>query len=73
MILITNDDGILAAGLEALHRELSKVDDCLVVAPDAERSAAGHAITMAVPLRSLKVVRAGRLLATPFPARPPIA
>jgi 5'-nucleotidase len=59
MILITNDDGILAPGLAALHKELVKLDQCVVVAPDAERSAAGHAITMANPLRAVKVKRGG--------------
>lgn len=61
MILITNDDGILAPGLAALHAVLVKLDTCVVVAPDAERSAMGHAITMATPLRVLKVKRAGKL------------
>jgi 5'-nucleotidase len=61
LILITNDDGILAPGLAALHASLSKMGPCVVVAPDAERSAVGHAITMAMPLRVLKVMRAGKL------------
>lgn len=61
MILITNDDGILAPGLEALHRSLSRLDRCLVVAPDAERSASGHSITMTVPLRVQAVRRGGKL------------
>ena len=48
--LLTNDDGIYAEGLEALYRELSKKADCLVVAPENERSAMGHAITLSHPL-----------------------
>lgn len=54
--LLTNDDGIYAKGLSALYRELSKVADCLIVAPEIEQSAVGHAITMSRPL----MVRAAR-------------
>jgi 5'-nucleotidase len=50
-ILITNDDGIHAPGIFALKKALEKVGDVLVVAPDAERSAVGHAITLSDPLR----------------------
>jgi 5'-nucleotidase len=51
-VLITNDDGIHAPGialLETLAREIS--DDVWVVAPDGERSGAGHSISLTVPLR----------------------
>ena len=43
-ILIANDDGIAANGIQALTKELSKHHDynVYVVAPDRERSAAGH-------------------------------
>ena len=41
-ILISNDDGVMAAGIKALTIELSKEHDVYVVAPDRERSAAGH-------------------------------
>ena len=50
-ILLTNDDGIFAPGIRALCRELEKDHDVTVVAPDRERSAAGHAITIHYPLR----------------------
>ncbi|MGM0502041.1 MAG: 5'/3'-nucleotidase SurE [Bacillota bacterium] len=50
-ILVTNDDGIFAPGIRALCRELEKDHDVTVVAPDRERSAAGHAITIHYPLR----------------------
>ena len=50
-ILITNDDGIHAPGIIALKEALEKVGDVLVVAPDTERSAVGHAITLSDPLR----------------------
>jgi 5'-nucleotidase len=48
--LLTNDDGIYAKGLSALYRELSKEADCLIVAPEIEQSAVGHAITISRPL-----------------------
>ena len=48
--LLTNDDGIYAKGLSALYKELSKEADCLIVAPEIEQSAVGHAITISRPL-----------------------
>ncbi len=54
-ILITNDDGINSAGLIILAQEISKIADVTVVAPDRERSATAHAITMHKPLRAEKV------------------
>jgi 5'-nucleotidase len=48
--LLTNDDGIYARGLSALYQELSKDADCIVVAPEIEQSAVGHAITISRPL-----------------------
>ncbi|MGB9692838.1 MAG: 5'/3'-nucleotidase SurE [Candidatus Sumerlaeaceae bacterium] len=45
-VLLTNDDGIEAPGLWALYEEFSKFADVTVVAPSAERSAVGHAITV---------------------------
>ncbi|MCF8068653.1 MAG: 5'/3'-nucleotidase SurE [Desulfobacterales bacterium] len=50
-ILLTNDDGIFAPGLWALHKQFSANHDITVVAPDRERSAIGHAITLHEPLR----------------------
>lgn len=50
-ILITNDDGIAAPGIEALWRAVRDLGEVTVVAPDTERSAVGHAITLAEPLR----------------------
>ncbi len=50
-ILLTNDDGIEAAGIEALWHELSKIADITVVAPDVERSATSQAITVHSPIR----------------------
>lgn len=50
-ILVSNDDGIAANGIRALVEELSKKHDIYVVAPDRERSAAGHSLTLHTPLR----------------------
>ncbi|MBW1778504.1 MAG: 5'/3'-nucleotidase SurE, partial [Deltaproteobacteria bacterium] len=50
-ILLTNDDGIHAEGLHALYRRFSREHEVLVVAPDRERSAVGHSITLHKPLR----------------------
>jgi 5'-nucleotidase len=50
-ILVTNDDGIYAKGLQHLTESLSRIAEVTVVAPDIERSAIGHAITLNDPLR----------------------
>jgi len=50
-ILITNDDGIDAPGINALIKEVRQLGDIEVVAPSVERSAVGHAITLSDPLR----------------------
>ncbi|MFB0515227.1 MAG: 5'/3'-nucleotidase SurE [Candidatus Neomarinimicrobiota bacterium] len=51
LILISNDDGIQAAGLRALCEAMLSLGEVVVMAPEVERSAAGHAITLADPLR----------------------
>lgn len=50
-ILLTNDDGILAPGILAAKAALDEIADVFVVAPERQRSAAGHAITLHKPLR----------------------
>lgn len=50
-ILVTNDDGIHSEGLVALAEALREVGDVTVVAPDRERSAVSHALTLHRPLR----------------------
>src|ERR1700682_1887136 len=57
LILLTNDDGIYAQGILSAWQELRKIGDVEVVAPDTERSAVGHAITILLPLRTKEVVR----------------
>jgi 5'-nucleotidase len=59
-ILITNDDGIYADGIFALYDSLRKTARVTVVAPDTQRSAVGHAITLADPLRVTEVRRYGK-------------
>ena len=49
-ILITNDDGIRADGIIELAKEISKNHNVYVVAPDSQRSATGHAITIHNPI-----------------------
>jgi 5'-nucleotidase len=50
-LLLTNDDGVSAPGLAALYDAVRDLGDVTVVAPEAERSAVGHAITLSDPLR----------------------
>lgn len=59
-ILITNDDGIYFEGIRALYESLKTIGKVTIVAPDAERSAVGHAITLSDPLRVKKVNRGGK-------------
>lgn len=49
-ILITNDDGIYSPGIAALAEVAVKFGDLRIVAPDVERSSAGHSITAMRPL-----------------------
>ena len=58
-VLVTNDDGIYARGLEALVRALEKDYRVMVVAPEAEQSAVGHALTLTQPLRVKKIKKNG--------------
>jgi 5'-nucleotidase len=49
--MVTNDDGIQAAGIQALAEAMTELGTVTVVAPDRERSAAGHSLTLHSPLR----------------------
>ncbi len=57
IVLLTNDDGIYAEGIQILGETLLQDGnvDIYIVAPDRERSATGHAITMHRPLRAEEV------------------
>ena len=50
-ILVSNDDGYLATGIQALSEALEKIADVVVVAPDRNRSAASNSLTLSDPLR----------------------
>lgn len=54
-ILLTNDDGIYAQGLWAIYNRLAGTHHVDVIAPDRERSAIGHAITLHQPLRATRI------------------
>ena len=55
-ILVTNDDGVHAAGIFALQQALSRAGHRVTVcAPDRPRSASGHSITLHKPLRLAEV------------------
>src|SRR6058998_3148976 len=51
VLLVTNDDGIHAAGLTALASALDDLGEVHVLAPEREQSACGHALTLHRPLR----------------------
>ncbi len=49
-ILISNDDGVMAPGLAALHGALAGYADCVVIAPDQDKSGASSSLTLDRPL-----------------------
>lgn len=53
-ILCTNDDGILAHGLDCLVKAAESIGDVTVVAPDREQSATSHSLTLHHPLRPVR-------------------
>ena len=59
-ILISNDDSIYAPGINALYEAVSGLGEVHVVAPAAEQSAVGHAITLSDPIKTRPVERNGR-------------
>ena len=54
-ILVSNDDGYLATGINVLTAALERVADVVVVAPDRNRSAASNSLTLSNPLRVSEV------------------
>ena len=54
-ILVSNDDGYLAAGINALADALSEIAEVIVVAPDRNHSGASNSLTLHSPLRVHKV------------------
>ena len=59
LILITNDDGINAPGIEILKNSLENIGEVIVVAPDTQRSAVSSALTISKPLRVNKFYKNG--------------
>ncbi|MCK5836334.1 MAG: 5'/3'-nucleotidase SurE [Desulfobacula sp.] len=50
-ILLTNDDGYNAPGILALYKALTPHHEVILIAPDREKSAVGHGITLNAPMR----------------------
>lgn len=50
-ILVTNDDGVYAPGIRALHQAVSDLGRAVIVAPEQDKSAVSHSLTMNRPLR----------------------
>src|SRR5262245_22701881 len=55
LILVTNDDGVHAPGIQALADGLAGLGEVWVVAPDREASASSQSLTLKHPLRAEKV------------------
>ncbi|HKJ04845.1 MAG TPA: 5'/3'-nucleotidase SurE [Geopsychrobacteraceae bacterium] len=55
LIMLTNDDGVSSQGLTALAEALCDLGRVVIVAPDRNRSAIGHALTLESPLRAEKI------------------
>lgn len=55
LILITNDDGADAKGIEVLTRLMCEIGDVVVMAPDGARSAQSNALTVTQPIRFKKI------------------
>ena len=53
-LLLTNDDGILAHGIDCLIKAAEPLGEVTVVAPDREQSAMSHSLTLHHPLRPVK-------------------
>jgi 5'-nucleotidase len=65
-ILISNDDGFDARGIQVLERALQPLGDVFVVAPDSEQSASSHSLTIRRPIDVKQVDdRHYRIVGTP--------
>ncbi len=56
-ILLSNDDGIHAPGLESLFHAVRDLGEVVIAAPDSQMSAVGHAITISDPIKVAEVKR----------------
>ena len=66
-ILVSNDDGHLARGINVLADALSEIAEVVVVAPDRNHSGASNSLTLTAPLRTHKV-REGRFYVNGTPS-----
>ncbi len=55
LILVTNDDGVMAPGIRHLVKYMTELGEVVVVAPDKPQSGMGHAVTITNPLRLEKI------------------
>lgn len=69
-ILLTNDDGIDAPGIEAMYDALQGLGDITVIAPASVQSASGHGITFHEPLMCDEVVVNDRMKGFAVEGRP---
>jgi 5'/3'-nucleotidase len=69
-ILVTNDDGVRAAGIAALAEALKTVGEITIVAPAENQSAKSHSLTTADPIYADTVDLPGGLQATALTATP---
>ena len=54
-LLVTNDDGVYAPGIRALHDAVRHLGQAIIVAPERDKSAVSHALTMNRPLHVRKL------------------
>lgn len=69
-ILLTNDDGIYAPGIRALHDELCQFAEVTMVAPASEQSGVGHSITFMNPLLVGEIMEAGEFVGYAVEGKP---
>lgn len=55
LILVCNDDGFYSFGIKSLEKALRPLGEVVTVAPDSERSAASHSLTLHRPVRVKKI------------------
>jgi 5'-nucleotidase len=55
LILVTNDDGVYAPGIRALHEAVSSLGEAVIVAPERDKSAVSHSLTMNRPLKVVQL------------------
>ena len=54
-VLISNDDGVEARGIEVLARRMAAVGEVVIVAPDRDRSGASNSLTLDQPIRVMRL------------------